>query len=117
VIASCTFVSKANLFVPFLLFQTHDSCKGTSVDCRRGVEECPTESVAAYRECVRALSWRRMTPHDNMLGLLVFIVLLSCSRFSAKQMALTMMPLGNQSISQGPRQVKNSITLPAVGMA
>jgi len=62
------------------------------VDCRRGVEERPTESVAAYHECVLALSYRRMTPHENMLGLLVFIVLLSCPRFSAKQMALTMMP-------------------------
>ena len=81
-IASCTFVSIANLFVPFLLVQIHDSHRGTSVDCRRGVEERRTESVAAYHACVLALSWRRMTPHDNMLGLLVFIVLLSCSRFS-----------------------------------
>jgi hypothetical protein len=52
------------------------------VDCRRDVEECPTESVAASHECGLACSWRRITPRDNMLGHLVFIVLLSCSRVS-----------------------------------
>jgi hypothetical protein len=83
VIASCTFVPIANLFVPFSLVQRHDSHRGTSVVCRRDVEECSTESVATSHECGLALSWRRMTPHDNMLGLLVFIVLLSCSRVSA----------------------------------
>jgi hypothetical protein len=76
------FVSIANL-VPFSLVQKHDSHRGTSLDCRRDVEECPIESVAASHECGLALSWRRMTPHDNMLGLLDFIVLLSCSRVSA----------------------------------
>ena len=90
-IASCTFVSIANLFVPFSLVQTQDSHRGTSVDCRRDVEEHSTESVAASYECGLALSWRRMTAQDNMLGLLVFIVLLSCSRVSAKWLALTMM--------------------------
>ena len=53
------------------------------MDCRRDVEERPTESVAASHECGLGLSWRRITPHDNMLRLLVFIVLLSCSRVSA----------------------------------
>jgi len=28
-------------------------------------------------------SWRMLIPHDNMPGLLAFIVLLKCSRFSS----------------------------------
>ena len=71
-------------------------------------------------ECGLALSWRRMITHNDVPSLLAFTALLKRSRNSPYQLALTMMPLGNQSISRGPQQLKTnvvSITLPALGMA
>jgi hypothetical protein len=54
-----------------------------------------------------------------MLRLSVFIAHFKCSRVSSQRSALTLMPLGKQSIRRGLRRSKNivSITLPALGMA
>jgi hypothetical protein len=50
-------------------------------------------------------------PYKNMPGLLVFIALFKCSRFSPYQLELTMMSLSNESISRGPQQSKNNISI------
>jgi len=40
----------ADFCVPFSLVRTHDSHRGTRLDCRGNVEELPTETVAASHE-------------------------------------------------------------------
>jgi len=65
-----------------------------------------------------ALLWRRTKPGDSMLGLSAFIAHFKCFRVSSHRSALTLMPLGKQSIRRGLRRSKNivSITLPTPGM-
>ena len=114
----------ADFCVPFSLVRTHDSHRGTRMDCRGNVEELPIETVAASHECFfqdwgLALLWRRTKPRDSLLRLSAFIAHFKCSRVSSLRSALTLMPLGKQSIRKGGlRRSKNivSITLPAQGM-
>jgi hypothetical protein len=88
------------------------------------VEELPTETVAASREWFLqtelglALLWKTI-PRDNLLLLSAFIAHFKCSRVSSQWSALTLMPLGKQSIRKGQRRSKNivGITLPELGMA
>jgi len=112
----------ANFCVPFSLVRTHDSHRGTRLDCRGNVEELRTETVAAshewfFQDWGLALLWRTK-PRDSLLRLSAFIAHFKCSRVSSQRSALTLMPLGKQSIRRGLRRSKNivSITLPAPGM-
>ena len=92
--------------MPFPLTQTQDSPRGTSLECRGDREELPTGTAVASRDgsCRErsGIVMEKVIPCDNVPNLLVLIVHLKHSS-APQQLALTVMPLGNQSISRGPQ--------------